>query len=92
MSKRPEPMTDAELELAKARHLGRVLDAILASIPNAAAEVVTTYEQTEVCVCCGAHSIRATRDPKAPATRSVVCAKCSTGDRPASYDLPSTGW
>ena len=77
------PLTDAELEIAKVKQMARVMDAILG---------VTTYEIDEQCCQCGARSFRSTRDPSQAGVRTVICSKCSTGDRPASYDLPQTGW
>jgi hypothetical protein len=62
------PLTDLELELAKARSMARVMDAILG---------LSTYEQDVTCPLCGQRELRHSRDPKAPAAVMAVCRRCS---------------
>lgn len=71
MSKR---LTDAELELEKARHMARTMDLILEAFATQ-----PTFEVSVICTRCGRKSFRHSRDPKAPAEILGVCNTCMDG-------------
>lgn len=67
-----------DYETRKLQHLVQTIDLVFNAMMTPR-KAETFHEQTVVCPVCGAHDLRMSRDPKAPASVMAVCNACSAG-------------